>query len=252
MTPAQLTAREQQICQTVTARYLDPTGKADPIYDGVVDPTLYLAAPARILWILKEPWDEPDCSGGGWSLAYHCLNLRPHDMAKGPTFQPIIYISYAILNGHPNWDSMPYISAKPDMAQVLRSIAFINVKKLPGPTRSNNAEILAAYLKYKDIILDQIEAYNPHIIIGCRPHMPFIMEDMGIQTASIAVCKSVSYARSGTRLLMYAHHPSQTAISRQRYVDDILQVVASSSPMLNVAVDSMVKAPTTPLTPPPP
>jgi len=66
-------------------------------------------------------------------------------MAKGPTFQPIIYTTYGIFNRVWSWDDMPYISAAPDMALLLRSIAFINAKKLPGLTRANDDEVLSAY-----------------------------------------------------------------------------------------------------------
>ena len=229
MTAEQLIQQESAIRQAVALSYIDPTGKADPIYDGIVNPDLYLAAPARILWILKEPWDEPDRSGGGWSLTEHCLNPRPHEMAKGPTFQPIIYVSHGIFKRLPTWDSMPYISDQPDMAIVLRSIAFINVKKLPGLSRANNDEVLAAYLASRDLILQQIRAYEPDYILGCRPHMAVIMQDLGAKPDQIIARNSVRYAKLGNRLLLDIYHPAQTTISRERYVNDILEAVASQS-----------------------
>ena len=44
----------------------------EPIYDGVVDTEAYLAAQPKIMWILKEPYDDFDAEGmpvgGGWTM----------------------------------------------------------------------------------------------------------------------------------------------------------------------------------------
>ena len=37
-----------------------------PIYDGVVDAAGYLAARPKVLWILKEPYDDFDENGNPW------------------------------------------------------------------------------------------------------------------------------------------------------------------------------------------
>ena len=48
----------------------DPA-KVEPIYDGVVDAEAYLATQPKVLWILKEPYDDFDAEGmpegGGWT-----------------------------------------------------------------------------------------------------------------------------------------------------------------------------------------
>ena len=226
----QLIKQEREIHDSVTRLCVDPTGKADPIYDGVADPASYLAAPARILWILKEPWDGDDRSGGGWSLTQDLLNQRPAEMAKGRTFQPITYVTYGIFNRVWSRKDMPLIRSKPEMAFLLRSIAFINVKKLPGLKRSNNGEILQAYRASRDIILQQISAYQPDYILGCRPHMSAIVEDLGATTAEITIQNSVRHAKIGNCLLFNVYHPAQHTISRDRYINDILEVVASKRP----------------------
>jgi hypothetical protein len=233
MTAKQIIQRESSIGLAVSLSYTDPTGKADPIYDGIPNPEFYVAAPAKILWILKEPWDEADRSGGGWGLTRDCLDSRPHEMAKGPTFQPIIYVTYGLFN-RLNWDRMSYIRDQPDVALVLRSIAFINVKKLPGLTRANNGEVLAAHLASREVILQQIRAYEPDYIFGCRPHMAVIMQDLGVPPDQIVTRNSVRYARAGNRLLLDICHPAQTTISRERYVNDIPEAVASQPAVLPI------------------
>ena len=62
---------EAKIDELVKKTYIDPINpKACPITDGAIDATLYAKAPLKILWILKEPWENPDASGavGDWSL----------------------------------------------------------------------------------------------------------------------------------------------------------------------------------------
>jgi len=48
----------------------------EPIYDGVYDVEKYLASSPRIMWILKEPYDdftsEGKPTGGGWAI-YDCF-----------------------------------------------------------------------------------------------------------------------------------------------------------------------------------
>ncbi len=52
----------------------DPA-KVEPIYDGVVDAEAYLATQPKVMWILKEPYDDLDAegmpAGGGWTM--RCL-----------------------------------------------------------------------------------------------------------------------------------------------------------------------------------
>ena len=63
----------------------DPA-KIAPIYDGVVDAEAYLAAKPKIMWILKEPYDDFDAegmpAGGGWTICkdwYSHHRLRDGD-----------------------------------------------------------------------------------------------------------------------------------------------------------------------------
>ncbi len=62
--PAQIQARAKELGY-------DPA-KVEPIYDGVVDAEAYLASKSKVMWILKEPYDDFDAegmpAGGGWTM----------------------------------------------------------------------------------------------------------------------------------------------------------------------------------------
>ena len=59
----------EQIEQEIWDTYIDDNGKADPIIDGNVDIEKYQKTEPKILWILKEPYDdEEDGLATGWKI----------------------------------------------------------------------------------------------------------------------------------------------------------------------------------------
>ena len=60
--------------------------------------------------------------------------------------------------------------------EAFKSIAYINIKKIPGSVRSFQNEIKKAYNDYKDLLIEQIETYNPKIII-CGNTLPYFSMD---------------------------------------------------------------------------
>ena len=88
---------EQKIKQCAQNNNLN-SSEVEPIPDGIYDAEKYLSTTPRILWILKEPYDdfteEGKPYGGGWPLYAAYDN---YDAWKNPTWQPMIYISYGII-----------------------------------------------------------------------------------------------------------------------------------------------------------
>ena len=78
MTAALLLTAQAAIHAQIQTRAIelgyDPA-KVEPIYDGVVDAEAYLATQPKVMWILKEPYDDLDAegmpAGGGWTM--RCL-----------------------------------------------------------------------------------------------------------------------------------------------------------------------------------
>ncbi len=207
---------------------IDLRGKCEPIWDGIVDIDKYLNAKFKILWILKEPYDEFDGTGGGWGLTdglskenlYENKNIK-----RSPTYQPMIYVTYSILNGFPEWDQMDWIRDNPDIAQSLNYIAYINVKKLPGYTRSDYKELSENYKKNKNLLLKQIKTYDPEIIIFGNT-MPLFLSDLKISPEDMKSYNSIKYFNKDyNKIYIDAYHPAQTQITRENYVNDIVNIV---------------------------
>jgi hypothetical protein len=231
MNPESLARAEVEITRLVKEVYVGERGKAEPIFDGVIEPERYLSSRTRILWVLKEPWDEVDSSGGGWHLCREALAKKPVCELSQATFHPIIYVTYGVLKQVWDFQLIPDVCDMPDAEDILRSIALINAKKLPGVTRGpSSSTILHWYQKGAHIIDLQIQAYESHIILGCGPHFPEVMRRAGIKPTEIQARGSVQYAHANGRLCVQAYHPGQTQMDRPTYVKDILAVISSEMP----------------------
>jgi len=222
---------EERINRLVDEIYVDEQGKAEPIYDGVVNPSLYLAAPIRVMWFLKEPWDGDGSSGGGWSLCTDHLNAKPVGKLGHTTFYPIIYIMYGLFHGVHEYDDMPGIREMIAPETLVRSIAFVNAKKLPGVKRgAYGPSIMHWYEKARHVLKMQIEAYAPQVIFGCSPHFPALMRELSNgQPTEVHTFKSAKYICHGNQILVHVYHPGQTQISRERYVNDAIGAYLQAS-----------------------
>lgn len=144
------------------------------IKDGLADIGQYYNAGIKILWILKEAYNSDEPGEGGWDItSIFNADMIMKNKARSTWF-PIVYTTYAIINGIEQYNDMDDIVKKPEMCNVLNKIAFMNVSKFAGNTTSNNAEISKEYLIHRDILLDQIRVYNPDIIIGGNTIYNFI------------------------------------------------------------------------------
>src|SRR6266487_2449747 len=159
----QIHNEEKRIHEIIKREYAE--GDSQPIYDGIVNPEMYLQSKQRILWVLKEPYDNGEGYGdkrdGGWSLTEDCMNKRTDMTSRKKVFQPICYINYGIWSGVHDWGEMPRLRNSEEIRNGLRKIAFINISKLPGLKSSPWVRIVEAYQKHRAVILDQIKTYNP-------------------------------------------------------------------------------------------
>lgn len=196
----------------------------EPITDGVCSIDGYLKSNPKVMWILKEPYDDFEDGqpvGGGWSITEHCFGKR-EDVWSQRTWQPIIYIMYGYLHGM-LWQDMDWIRDNKNMANVLKDIAYINISKTPGFPRSSWSKINQCYYLWKPILEKQLAVYSPNIIV-CAGTFSHFSEDFikqGIQLID-TVEGVVDVYKLGTRIIIDAYHPLQTQINRGLYVDSII------------------------------
>lgn len=228
-----LITEENDIHREITESYINATNESWAITDGLVEPQQYAISRPRILWILKEPYDEgTERKGGGWSLTKDLLFERTDEMSRKRAFQPICYITHGIHSGVSDWDKMEWLRDSHDIRHSIRKIAFINVSKLPGLKTSSDALISIAYQKYRPTILRQIQVYAPDLIFACNPHVHIIAKDLGVtidadQWQSFGTAAAVMLP-SGQRLV-WVYHPSQRkrGVTRVSYVNNAIQAATA-------------------------
>lgn len=237
MTLNHILDEEKRIKDLIDLEYADPTGKSLLIYDGIVNPEQYISSSPRILWILKEPYDNGvaygDSEDGGWSLTDDLLNKDTDRMSRQRAFQPICYINYGIWSGVHDWDEMPWLRDSEEIRNGLKKIAYINVSKLPGLKWSPSDRIIEAYQKHHGIILDQIRTYVPNIIFACNPHVNLILKNLGFSESQWQWFGSAASIRvsSEQRLVLVGHPSSRT--KRAPYVNDAIEAATAVLPLLS-------------------
>lgn len=209
----------------VAERIASPEGYIphNPITDGVVDIDRYLSSSPKILWILKEPWEnlKDGEAGGDWSVTKY---LAEGEICNRGSWPPIAYVAYSVFHNYPKWKDIGYVTADPMVRDSLRKIAYINVKKFPGKPTSYAPDIKFHYRRNRNILKKQIDTINPDIIIGGYT-LDLFFADLDLKYDAFKTEGSVSHCTKGRRLYIDAYHPSQWTVKKDVYVDDIVMVI---------------------------
>lgn len=226
--------KDKEIIQLIKTTVVSRHKNLFPIYDGVIDIEKYISAKFKILWILKEPYDDFDKNGkptgGDWHMREAIIPKTKLLEFKGGrnTFEPMIYSTWSILNNFPEWNEMTEIEKAPQMIDSIKSIGYINVKKIPGKTASSSTVISNNYNKFKDLLLKQIEYLDPNIIIGGST-LHLFLKDLGVDTKSVNKTKEINYYYHNGKLLIDAYHPAQrtgnTGVTKEMYCNSIINAV---------------------------
>lgn len=200
---------------------------SDYVIDGIIDVEKYLNAKYRILWILKEANSE----GVTWS---YLDKFKDNDWLfkcgkSIPTIKRIIYTTYGLLRDS-EWNDIP--DAKNEKSfEPLQEIALINIKKIPGTNASKDSMIQEACTENKDLLKNQIDTYNPNIIIFGNTLQYFELSNFeGLEQAEKEYTDygNVFY-NTGDKLYIHTWHPAVRGkdFTDKHYVMDIVNIVRS-------------------------
>lgn len=204
----------------------------EPLPDGVADIEGYCKSSPRIMWILKQPYDDMKDGkpfGGGWDVYGAFENSDAH---TNMTWQPIVY-SLVGKRDHKQYNDMPYIHDDKSMLDVLKDIAYINVDKMPGYRTTSDAELTEAYDQWKDIVEEQIRLYDPQVICFANTMWLFkkdwsIDENTKHEAIPLGNDKYMFVYRKDGRLCLDTYHPAQRVVTRGSYVNAIIKAVNES------------------------
>lgn len=211
------------------------TNKLSPIYDGLYSAEMYWKSPLRIMWILKEPYDDFDKrtgkpKGGDWSITKDLFH-NPEDFAKNKTGQMVIYTSYGILNNL-NWAKIDSALENPEIPKVLQKIAYINLSKMPAYTTTRNSELWTKYEAWKDLTLKQIKQYEPNVLIFGNTFIYF-KEDLEKKFVISSTKKShlrninADIYEDDKRIIIAACHPGKRFSNEEKelYVNSLVRKI---------------------------
>ncbi|GAB3660253.1 hypothetical protein GCM10028791_34090 [Echinicola sediminis] len=201
-----------------TTEIAEKRGKS-PIFDGIVNEEAYKNAETKILWVLKEANSTGEV--GEWDLRGAIDNLKTEKGIKNgweKTFRKIVYVTNGIINGT-EWDDIPYTNEDPSIIDVLKKIAYINIKKVGGISKANDNELLEYYNESKDLLIDQINAYSPDVIIFGNTYR-FFQNDLGLPDFEVfGTCHAV---KKSNVIYIDAYHPG-ARINEEDYFKDIIE-----------------------------
>lgn len=180
------------------------------IYDGIVDILEYTNSDLKVLWILKEA----NSTDSDWDMRDALRDLK-NESGKGlkkgwaNTFTSIVYATYGIFN-EILWGNMGDFNKNQSIIDVLRKVAYINVKKIPGGGRAFWNVIRPYYLENKKAIHEQVNIINPNVIIFGNTYSYFdddFFEFFGELTENKSN-NSLHIYNNKNYLLLHAYHPN--------------------------------------------
>ena len=132
---------------------------ADIIEDGILDVSLYANATTRILWVLKQDYYD----SGAMERTYReriLSAVRNGNLSS--TWKRMALVSYGILTETTEFSALPNLY---ECGKALLATAIIESDKELGLSRSDNSVILDGFNYYHQLVMDQIDAYDPDVII---------------------------------------------------------------------------------------
>lgn len=209
---------------------------SNAIVDGIINIEKYYNLPKdkpKILWVMKEP----NSNEKNWCYQDY-LSVKEIEWKKGTEkdtlkyrfFVKLLNATYSILNGLANTNQLPKITEK-EVYEIGESIAYINIKKTGGGSSSNYKIISNTYSVNEALLLKQISAYNPNIIIFGNTLGFFDknkLKEIGWELLDENYRKPLKtscYFVSPTKLCIHAFHPSYWIISNDSYCSEIIEIV---------------------------
>ena len=186
------------------------------IVDGIIDVDSYNSSNKKILWILKEPYGEDAFNYSKYIKGFQFGKSFP---TSGAMWAKITYVNYGILNNYQMWNEFKTLYEDEDVFKALKNCALINLKKIPGKTRSDNNEIMNSYKLYKDLVHEQISFINPIIVI-CGG--TFRLLDYPFEKANSINGKNLIGYKYDNKIFIDAYHPSYFIKKQEEYCDEII------------------------------
>lgn len=217
--------KEEKLLESYVTRLAgkQANDNVQPIYDGIIDIDSYLSSKLKIAWILKEPYDDEDECGGGWSLSESIQEDISKNKPKSfnRTLKMIAKISYSLFNNFCSFDDSNFPGENNCCWKSLKQIAIININKLPAHRTSGDMSI--EYSNWKPILFWQLYLYNPNIIIFGNTYNYFA-DDLRLGE-KYKFSDSSYFLIKDKQLFIDVYHPARKG---KDYFNDIVDIVKNN------------------------
>lgn len=213
LNPETLTQDEQEL---LTAWSQDISGF---VSDGLADAESYCKAPIRVLYLLKE------VNGGeSWDLRQY---LR--EGARRQTWNVVARWTEAMMNLNRDMPWMELSTSNEERRKaVLSSICAVNLKKTSGKDTADNRVILQASMQNRDRLKQQLELYQPDIIICCGTGWSYT-KAMASKPIWCMTSRGIRYfvEPTGTLVIDYVHPEARVSENLLHYalIDAIREIL---------------------------
>lgn len=191
------------------------------IYDGLVDEDAYQARDIKVIFALKESYDNTSSSDAViWDLRLKLLD------AKGPTWSTVARWAYGIgaLPTGADWSATRDALKNPAVwSETMRSIGSMNIKKTPSRTAITDARCLSAYTEDSEnshFLYRQWSLYQPEITV-CGGTEPFkrMVAALGGTPGQYQTTRSGSryWIAGDGQFLIEACHPAARHAAERKY-----------------------------------
>ncbi|WP_421789892.1 hypothetical protein [Hyphobacterium sp.] len=147
-------------------------GERHIVKDGVISPPDYNASALKVVFALKE-FNDPLGDGEAIDYTYEESDIRQfvgEDGGRPATWDNLARWAIALrslIEGKPvPFDELPPSSSEMRRSN-LKSVAAVNVKKIAGRSKSDYKTIVDAAKYDAGLLLEQLRAYQPDIIVCC-------------------------------------------------------------------------------------
>jgi len=127
--------------------------------DGINDESIYNTQNPKLLFICKEPNDKKQREG---DFREWWTDPKEYKYLMG---KRICDWAYGVFNEFPPLNKK-VLDNKKEQTEIMKSIAFMNLKKIGGGSSANSAKIRKAVEREKSLIAEEIKIINPDVIIG--------------------------------------------------------------------------------------
>jgi len=222
----------------VTKRNIDGA-----IIDGAFNPEEYYDSQIKILWILKEGYEEPFSYPETIRNKFEEIVWK--ELINGrskPTWFPVALISHCILNGCLHFEEIENTDEyRAAIQSSLNKIALININKDPSitGTTSLHKNLQESFEYYRELILTQIKHLEPDIII-CGNTFKYLEQDF--QNPQVIKERDgelyVDHYIIDKKIILDPYHPGYTAfkLDAKWYINDVVRTVRDCRKKLSAVV----------------